>query len=286
MLSILRIGLAQTACPDQDRDPAEVVEQSLASQLDLIEQAVRVGVQLLCFPELCCLPWFLGGPDPRWLQQAWPVDHPALKRVQRTAGIHRCVVIFPFLERSASGALHSSAAVIDSDGSLLGLVRRQHVLPAEGDHIVQGEGVMPVFGTTAGRIGVALGHDLHLPEVARCLGLQGAELILFPTASSTDTPRILWEAEPLVVAAQNGCWVGACNRVGTETLRGPGGARVTTFGGGSYFADARGRFLARASRDQPATIRADLPHSRLQGERDRDPPHALRRPGIYRSLVV
>ncbi len=285
MLSILRAGLVQTASPVGEGEPSELVAQALASHLDTIEQAVRVGVQLLCFPELCCLPWFLGGPDSRWLEQAWSPSGPELARVTRTAGLHRCVVVFPFLERSVAGPLHSSAAVIDADGTLLSVVRRQHVPEGERAHIAPGHGEMAALDTAAGRVGVALGHDLHLPEAARCLGLQGAELIFFPAAVTADRPRNLWEAEPLAVASQNGCWVGACNRVGRETLRGPQGTRVTEFAGSSYLADARGRFLARASRDQSATIRADLPMSRLRSERERHPPHRLRRPAIYGTLV-
>ncbi len=286
MLSILRIGLIQTASSDDAIEPAAQVEGALDGLLVTIEQAVRVGVQLVCLPELCCMPWFLGGPDSRWLELAWSLDGPSLKRVQRTAGLHRCVVVFPFLERGRGGALHSSAAVIDADGTLLGVARRQHVPEDQRAHIQRGDGAMEVYATMAGRVGVAVGHDLHMPEVARGLGLQGAELILFPAATTTDRPRALWEAEPLAVASQNGCWVGACNRVGRETLRGDAGARVLEFGGGSYLCDPRGRFQARASRDQPATIRADLPHSRLQEERRMDPPHDLRRPTIYGSLVT
>jgi len=285
MLSILRIGLAQTACPPDDGAPGALVQRLLAARLDSIEHAVRVGVQLLCFPELCCMPWFLGGPDPRWLDQAWGTDSPEIARVRRTAGLHRCVVVFPYLERSSRGECHSSAAVIDADGALLGTIRRQHVPDGQRRHIAPGDGAMPVLDTAAGRVGVALGYDLHLPEVARCLGLQGAEIILFPAAVTTDRPRILWEAEPLSAAAQNACWVGACNRVGSETLRGPDGARVLDFAGSSYLADGRGRFLAKASRDQAASIRADLPHSRLQQERAKHSPTTLRRPSIYGTLV-
>jgi beta-ureidopropionase len=195
-------------------------------------------------------------------------------------------VVLPFLERGDRGRFHSSAAVFDADGTQLGVARRQHVTDREGRHLAAGPGHVPVFDTAAGRVGVVLGQDRHLPEVARILGLQGAELILFPSAATTDRPRVLQEAEPLAVASQNACWVGLVNRVGEELLRGSDGAgQVTEYAGGSYLADARGRFLARASRDQPAIIRADLPLSRLQAERARNPPHALRRPGIYHPLV-
>jgi beta-ureidopropionase len=284
MLTILRVGLSQTSLPAGAHEPDELVELALAARLREIEEAVRVGVQLLAFPELCCLPWFLGGPDERWLQRAWTADSPELGRVQRAAGLHRCVVVFPFLERAPGGRLHSSAAVIDANGALRCVVRRQHVPEPQRSHIVGGRGAFPVVDTAAGRIGVVLGSDLHHPEVGRILGLRGAELMLIPTGLTTDHPRALWEAEPLALAAQNRCWVGACNRVGSETLRGPEGARVREHAGGSYLADLRGRFHARASRDQPALIRADLPLGRLRRDRGKmdDSP---RRPGIYHALV-
>jgi beta-ureidopropionase len=285
MLSILRIGLDQTAHPSDGLEPAQVVDRALAQRLDTVEQAVRVGVQLLCFPELCCMPWFLGGPDPRWREQAWDADGPQIARLRRTAGLHRCVVVFPFLERGPDDLPYSSAAVVDADGGLAAIVRRQHVPLDQRSQIAPGQGETPMIETSVARLGVVLGHDLHQPELARILGVAGAELILFPAATSTDRPRNLWEAEPLAVASQNACWVGACNRVGRETLRGTGGARVLDWAGGSYIADSRGRFLARASRDQATLIRADLPLSRLRSERQRSPPHNLRRPEIYSKLV-
>ncbi len=288
MLSILRIGLAQTRHePGPTEAPEALARAALASRLDTLEQAARVGIQLLGFPELCCLPWFPGSPDERWMALARIPDEDAgLARVGRMAGLHRCVMVLPFLERASDGRAHSSAVVFDADGTRLGIVRRQHVTERESRHLVPGRGGLPVFDTTAGRLGVVLGHDRHLPEVARILGLRGAELILFLGADSTDRPRILQEAEPLAVAAQNSCWVGLVNRVGQETLRGSeGGAQVVDYAGGSFLADGRGRFHARASRDQPALVRADLPLGRLRRERQQQPPHALRRAGIYHPLT-
>ncbi len=288
MLSILRIGLAQIQhATDEGGDPQAAIEAAMERHLEVLERAARVGVQLLGFPELCSTPWFPGSPDDRWLGSARQVDDDAgLARLRRMAGMHRCVVVFPFLERATDDRVHSSAAVIDADGTLLGVVRRQHLTGREAQHLAPGRGQFPVFETAAGRLGVVLGYDMHVPEVPRILGLRGAELILFPTATTADRPRILQEAEPLSVAAQNACWVGLVNRVGTELLRGPDtSAQVTEYSGGSYLADARGRFHARASRDREALIRADLPLSRLRADRKRTAPHAHRRPGIYHLLT-
>jgi beta-ureidopropionase len=285
MVSILRIGLSQTAAPDPGLPPAEAMDQALAARLEEIERAARVGVQLLCFPELCCMPWFLGGPDNRWVQQAWAADGPQLQRVGRAAGLHRCVVVLPFLEQGPAGRLHSSAVVFDADGRLMAVIRRQHLQDAERVHISPGRGAFPVVQTAVGMVAVALGHDRHVPEVTRILGLRGAELMLFPAAVTTDHPVAIWEAEPLAVASQNGCWVGACNRVGAETLGGPDGAWSRSYSGGSYLADARGRFQARASRDREAIIRADLALGRLRASRAQELAHTGRRPDIYSALT-
>jgi predicted amidohydrolase len=80
-------------------------------------------------------------------------------------------------------------------------------------------------------------------------------------------------------------WVGACNRVGPERLEGLGGACQRVFSGGSFVADFRGRFHARASRDQAGLVRADVPLGRLRQERALRSPHAARRPGLYHTLV-
>jgi N-carbamoylputrescine amidase len=284
MPAILRLGLCQTACPVQpDLAPLDSQARVLAERLDQVEAAVRVGVQLLCFPELTALPFFPGGPDPRWRACAVPIE--ALAPVARAAGLHRCVLVFPFLELGHGDRVYSSTAVFDADGRTLGVARRQHVAPEEEADLAFGTGSLPVFDTTAARIGVVSGLDRHLPEVARILGLRGAELILFSAAATTDLPRVVWEAEPIAVAAQNLAWVAACNRVGVERLEGPGGTTLRQFAGGSFVADFRGRFHARASRDQPALVRVDIPLGRLRQERARSSPLALRRPGLYHTLV-
>ncbi len=286
MISILRAGLHQVAVAcSPDADPAQVMAEGLQRSLVAVEQAVAVGVQLLCLPELCLLAWFPGGPDDRWLDLAEPLPGgPALERLQRSAGNHRCVLVVPLLERATDGRIHSSAAVIDADGSLTGVARRHHLLPAEQRQLQAADSGFTVFDTTVARLGVVLGYDRHLPEVARIMGQQGAELILFPAAATDAHPRVLWEAEALAVAAQNHAWVGACNRVGIETLQGSdGAAQRLEFTGGSYLADPRGRFHARASRDRASTIRVDIALGRLRQERSRRP--LLRRPQLYGSLV-
>ena len=284
MPAILRLGLHQTAHLGQPGEaPRDSQARALAERLEQIEAAARVGVQLLVFPELTLLPFFPGGPDPRWRACALSVDD--LAPVGRAAGLHRCVLVLPFLEAGLGGRVYSSAAVFDADGRSLGVARRQHVAPDEQADLAPGTGSFPVFETAAGRIGVVPGLDRNLPEVARILGLRGAELILFPAAATTDLPRAIWEAEPIAVAAQNLAWVAACNRVGSERLEGPGGTTLRQFAGGSFVADPRGRFHARASRDQAALVRADVPLGRLRQARAQHLPQALRRPGLYQTLV-
>ncbi|MFH1464268.1 MAG: nitrilase-related carbon-nitrogen hydrolase [Pseudomonadota bacterium] len=284
MPSILRLGLCQTACPVQPGEgPREVQARAMAARLEQVEAAVRVGVQLLCFPELSALPFFPGGPDRRWRECALPAE--ALAPVARAAGLHRCVLVYPFLELGHGERVYSSVAVFDADGRALGVTRRQHIAPGEEADLDPGTGSFPVFTTAAGLLGVVPGLDRNLPEVARILGLRGAELILFLAAATADLPRAVWEAEPIAVAAQNLLWVAACNRVGVERLEGPDGATHREFSGGSFVADPRGRFHAHASRDQAALVRADVPLGRLRQERAQHPPQALRRPGLYHFLV-
>jgi hypothetical protein len=111
----------------------------------------------------------------------------------------------------------------------------------------------PVFNTAAGKIGVYICYDRHFPEGARILGLNGAEIVMNPSATVAGLSEYLWKLEQPAHAVANGYFVGAINRVGVEAPW-----NIGEFYGQSYFCDPRGQMLAVASRDADELVVADL----------------------------
>ena len=103
------------------------------------------------------------------------------------------------------------------------------------------------------KIGVYICYDRHFPEGARCLGLNGAEIVFNPSATVAGLSEYLWKLEQPAHAAANGYFIGAINRVGTEAPW-----NIGEFYGPSYFCDPRGKIIAEASRDKDEVLTADL----------------------------
>ena len=115
-------------------------------------------------------------------------------------------------------SLYNSAAVIDADGTYLGKYRKQHIPQTSGFwekfFFKPGDGGYPIFETRYAKIGVYICYDRHFPEGARCLGLNGAEIVFNPSATVAGLSQYLWKVEQPAHAVANGYYVGAINRVG------------------------------------------------------------------------
>jgi N-carbamoylputrescine amidase len=123
-------------------------------------------------------------------------------------------------DEKASGIYYNTAAVIDSDGTYLGKYRKTHIPHVKGFwekfYFRPGNLGYPVFETAVGKIGVYICYDRHFPEGARALGLNGAEIVLNPSATSRGLSEYLWRIEQVSHAVANGYYVGTINRVGIE----------------------------------------------------------------------
>jgi N-carbamoylputrescine amidase len=162
------------------------------------------------------------------------------------------VIILPIYEREMAGFLYNTAAVIDADGSYLGKYRKNHIPHVEGFwekfYFRPGNLGYPVFDTAVGKVGVYICYDRHFPEGWRALGLNGAEIVFNPSATSRGLSSYLWELEQTSAAVANMYYVGAINRVGVEPLG------EDDFYGTSYFADPRGQFVDGKASDQDAEL--------------------------------
>ncbi|MBR0230005.1 MAG: N-carbamoylputrescine amidase, partial [Erysipelotrichaceae bacterium] len=189
-------------------------------------------------------------------------DNDAVARFRDLAGELGIVAIISFYERDVN-VLYNSCAVIDADGSLLGVYRKTHI---PDDHYYQekfyftpGNTGFKVFDTAAGKIGAGICWDQWFPETARCLALNGAEIILYPTAIGSEPilecdsmPH--WRRAMQGHAACNLVPVVAANRIGLETVEpskeNGGQQSALQFYGSSFMTDETGELIEEASRDR------------------------------------
>ena len=221
------VGLVQMA---MSADPDANVKQAVAK----VSEAAAAGARLVCLPELFRSQYFAQREDPALFDFAEPVPGPsteALGKVARQAGV---VVIVPVFERRAAGLYHNSAAVIDADGRVLGIYRKMHIPddPAyyEKFYFTPGDLGFRAFDTRVGRIGTLVCWDQWYPEGARLTALQGANVLLYPTAigwhpkeKATHGAQQLdaWRTIQRSHAIANGCYVAAVNRSATSDSPAP-----------------------------------------------------------------
>src|SRR6185436_3937710 len=162
--STIQLGLLQTACSP---DPAANLKKTLAAA----ERAVKQGAQILCTQELFRSQYFCQSEDHKYFQLAEPIPGPSTDAFRKLAKKHGVVIIASLFERRAAGLYHNTAAIIDADGSLLGLYRKTHIpddpLFYEKFYFTPGDLGFPTFDTRAGRVGALVCWDQWYPEAAR-----------------------------------------------------------------------------------------------------------------------
>ena len=194
------------------------------------------------------------------------------------------VLVLPMYEHVQAGTYYNTAAVIDADGSYLGKFRKQHIPQVQGFwekyYFRPGNGGYPVFDTAVGKVGVYICYDRHFPEGWRCLGLNGAEIVFNPSATSRGLSEYLWRLEQPASAVANMYYVGAINRVGIEPLG------DDDFYGQSYFVDPEGKFVGDlGDAYKPELIVRDLDMDLIKVVRDRWAFYRDRRPDAYGDLT-
>ena len=288
MSRIIKAGLIQAhnvAPPDASIE--EIKKANIDNQMKLVEDAAKQGVQMLCFQEIFTTPYFCAEQQTRWYEAVEKVpDGPTVKLMQDVAKQHGMVLIVPIYEEEQTGIYYNTAAVIDADGKYLGKYRKTHiphVAPGfwEKFYFRPGNLGYPCFDTAYARIGVYICYDRHFPEGARCLGLNGAEIIFNPSATVAGLSEYLWKLEQPAHAVANGYFVGAINRVGTEAPW-----NIGEFYGQSYFCDPRGQIVAEGSRERDELIVADLDMDKIREVRNTWQFFRDRRPDLYGPIVA
>jgi beta-ureidopropionase len=284
---IVRGGLIQVKADISLEGGADAIKQRmLEKHMPLIEEAARQRVQVLCLQELFNGPYFCAEQQARWYEMVERIpDGPTIQTMQGIAKTHGMVLVVPIYEEEITGIYYNSAAVIDADGKYLGKYRKHHI-PHVGPgfwekfYFRPGNLGYPVFNTAAGQIGVYICYDRHFPEGARILGLNGAEIVLNPSATVAGLSEYLWRLEQPAHAVANGYFVGAINRVGVEAPW-----NIGEFYGQSYFCDPRGQMVAVASRDKDELVVADLDLGMIQQVRNTWQFYRDRRPETYGAIT-
>jgi N-carbamoylputrescine amidase len=282
------LGLLQHACGES---PAANLRRTLA----LAEKAARKGARIICTQELFRSQYFCQAERHEYFSLAEVIPGPSTRAFQAVAKKHRVVIIASLFERRAAGLYHNTAVVIDADGRLLGRYRKMHIpddpLYHEKFYFTPGDTGFRSWDTRHGRIGVLICWDQWYPEAARLTAMQGANLLLYPTAIGWH-PREkrahgvaqhdAWETIQRSHAIANGCYVAAVNRVGHEQ---PEGGDGLEFWGRSFVAGPDGRVLARASGEEEEILLTPLDFAKVDATRTHWPFLRDRRIDAYSGLT-
>ena len=246
--------------------------------------AAAQGARVVCFQELFYGPYFCQVQDAEWYSYAESVPGPTVERFQALAAELEMVMILPVYEQEQRGVLYNTAAVVDADGRYLGKYRKTHLPHVKGFwekfYFRPGNLGYPVFDTAVGKVGVYICYDRHFPEGWRALGLNGAEIVFNPSATSRGLSNYLWKLEQTSAAVANEYFVGTINRVGIEDLG------DDDFYGTSYFADPEGKPVGDFGHDsETEVIVRDLDMDLLAEVRTRWQFYRDRRPDAYGDLV-
>jgi N-carbamoylputrescine amidase len=221
----------------------------------------------------------------RWYDAAEPVPGPTVETMSAYAKKHDMVMVVPVYEREMAGVFYNTAAVIDADGKYLGKYRKQHIPQVrpgffEKFYFKPGTGGYPVFQTRYAKVGVYICYDRHFPEGARCLGLNGAEIVFNPSATVEGLSKYLWKLEQPAHAAANGYFMACSNRVGTEAPW-----NIGKFYGTSYFVDPRGQIMKEASDDKDELLVCDVDFALIDEVRKTWQFYRDRRPEAYSEIT-
>ena len=284
---IVKVGLIQSACSP---NPATNLENTLAAA----KRAAGDGAQIICTQELFRSQYFCQSEDYQQFQLAEPIPGPTTQAFQELAKANQVVLIVSLFEKRASGLYHNTAAVIDADGSLLGIYRKMHLpddpLYYEKFYFTPGDLGFRAWQTRYGKIGVLICWDQWYPEAARLTALQGAEILFYPTAigwhprekaALGEQQHSAWETIQRSHAIANGCYIAVPNRVGHEKLAGDG----IEFWGQSFVAGTMGEILAKASATENETLVVPLDLAKVDDTRTHWPFLRDRRIDAYEGLT-
>ena len=294
---VFTVGLVQQAVGASAAETVDAAERG-------IRDAAARGAQIVCLQELFNAPYFCKVTDAEQFDLAEPIPGPTVERMQGVARELGIVIVVPIFEKRGPGLYHNSAAVIDADGTLLGVYRKMHIpddpLYHEKYYFTPGEmyqhdearppSGFRVFRTRFATIGVLICWDQWYPEAARITSLMGAQILLYPTAIGWhpkektewgEAQADAWRTAQRAHAIANGVYVAAVNRVGFEAEPGTDGLE---FFGHSFVCDPFGQMIAEAG-TTPTVLVAACDPKRIEYTRRNWPFLRDRRIDAYAGIL-
>ena len=268
----MKIGIIQQSC-------TESIEENRKKLSESIAKLAKQGAELVVLQELHDSPYFCQTEDVENFRYALPIPGEATEFYSKVATDNQVVLVTSLFERRTAGLYHNTAVVFERDGSIAGIHRKMHIPddPAyyEKFYFTPGDLGFHPIRTSVGKLGVQVCWDQWYPEGARLMALQGADILIYPTAigyESTDTEeeqqrqREAWTTIQRSHAIANGIPVVTVNRVGFEPdpSGSTGGIR---FWGSSFVAGQQGELLYRASETEQETAVIDVDLQRTEGVR-------------------
>ncbi len=265
----MKVGLIQQAIPANTNDAMQLLADSIG-------EAAGKGAELIVLQELHNTQYFCQSEDVNNFNLAENIPGPSTKYYGTIAKKYNIVLVTSLFEKRAPGLYHNTAVVLDKDGSIAGKYRKMHIPddPAyyEKFYFTPGDLGFHPIKTSIGKLGVLVCWDQWYPEAARLMALQGADLLIYPTAigwessdAEEEKKRQLdaWTISQRAHAVANGVPVISVNRVGYEPDA-SGQTGGITFWGSSFVAGPQGELLAQASNSKPETLIADIDLNRSE----------------------
>jgi N-carbamoylputrescine amidase len=281
------LGLIQMRC---DVDPAVNTDKAVAR----IREAAKLGADIICLPELFRSQYFCQRVDPALFDLAEPIPGPTSDQLGRIAKELGKVIVSSIFEKRKTGLYHNTATVHDADGKLAGIYRKMHIpddpLYFEKYYFTPGDLGFRCFTTRFASVGTLVCWDQWFPEGARLTALQGAQVLVYPTAIGWHpkekaefgaAQHHAWELSQSAHALANGVYVAAVNRVGHE---GPADGGLD-FWGASFVCDPFGQVIKRASHDREEIVIAECDPAQMEDVRRNWPFLRDRRIDAYGDLT-
>ena len=265
------------------------IPRNIETTVQQIEAAAKAGANLICLQELFSSLYFCQTEDHSQFGIAEAIPGPTTDRICQVAKENQVVIVAGVFERRTAGVFHNTAIVIETDGSILGTYRKMHIPDDpyfyEKFYFTPGDLGFQSFQTSVGNVGVCICWDQWFPEAARLTAMQGAEILVYPTAIGWQAPEKeqfgaaqvdAWQTMMRSHAIANGVYVVAPNRVGVE--------QNIEFWGASFVVDPYGCVIAKAGQEAE-TIQADCDLSLIETARTHWPFFRDRRIDAYTDLT-
>ena len=266
------------------------IEDNLIKAEQMVRKAAQAGAKIILLQELFKTPYFCQIENYDYFKLAEEYHHSHLiARFQKLAQELDVVLPISFFEKDGN-VFFNSLAMVDADGTILGKYRKAHIPTGqcyeEKFYFSPGDDDFKVFATKYGKVGIGICWDQWFPEVARILALQGAEIILYPTAIGSEPvldkdSKDHWQHVMCGHAAANIIPVVASNRVGVEKEKGS----AMTFFGSSFIADQYGNMVASMDRSSEGFITFEFDLQNINDQRISWGVFRDRRPDLYQRIT-